>query len=77
MLAPHAGRRLAVSFVTEDDCAVAVIPFFDPVAERHQIFVGVDDRALNGAGRLLVVPTAIEGDPSPSELSASTYLQPR
>ncbi len=68
-------RRHALAAV--QDCAVLAVGRLHPAAERDQVFVCIDNRALGRLGRSGVVHAFVEGDPAPSVLVTSKNLLAR
>src|SRR5215472_5623283 len=69
-------RRLDRRAVAEEDRAVAALVFLNATAKLHQIFIGVDDAALDGLRGSRVVSAIVERHPTPLELLALQDLRP-
>lgn len=65
---PGAARRLELGLVAEQDGAVAAPALLDAGAEGNEVFVEVDDTALDGLGSAGVVAALIERHPAASIL---------
>src|SRR5690606_29363497 len=72
----RARRLLRAVFATEEDRAVRVLRLADSVAELHEIVVGVDDRALHRAARVLVVAAPVERHPPAAEFLPAANVIP-
>src|SRR5688500_16272531 len=69
-------RRVFEFLVAEQDGAVLVLALTDPRAQLDEVFVRVDDRALDGLCRPRIVSAVVERHPTSAVLVTLPNLRP-